>query len=473
MRIDMKNLKNESGTALIATLMFLMAMGVLSTALIFTANNEMMTSAAYKYNQQSYYVASAGVYKAVDWFRTTYNPYDPALGNPYDQPITFPPRLGGNAVQLAGREGIYSNYPDGSMAEMFTYQFSPYNESSKVVADEKNAGNFGINATLLKRREVMFMNPDDYTTPVPGAVERWNIDSMGFWGNGTARTLGIARITATIENDGDAFFDRALWGKDFVDLSGTAYVDSFDPNIGPWDANNNSGQMGAIGTNGSLSGGGNSMIYGDAAYGPNGTCDLDPDNVTGNVFHLSEEREFPDMDPFNVGSGTQTYRNDGDIIWPGEYGRLTIRAEVTLKPGDYYIDDFEVTSQGRMILEGPTNLFVNSDFNMQGQAEAGDPSHPEDLSVWFAGGKGDARPPIIKWAGGTSVSASIYAPYASLELTGGTHYSGSFIALGVTMRGNAEVHFDQGSLNRFLWPRPFRVITWAQSTTLDPIPEED
>jgi len=44
--------------------MFLMAMGILSTALVFTVNNEMMTSAAYKYSQQAYYIASTGVHRS-------------------------------------------------------------------------------------------------------------------------------------------------------------------------------------------------------------------------------------------------------------------------------------------------------------------------------------------------------------------------------------------------------------------------
>jgi hypothetical protein len=54
-----------------------MAMGLLSTALVFTVNNEMMTSAAYKYSQQAFYVANAGVHQAVDWYRST--SYVPAM----------------------------------------------------------------------------------------------------------------------------------------------------------------------------------------------------------------------------------------------------------------------------------------------------------------------------------------------------------------------------------------------------------
>ncbi len=458
----MTNSKNEQGTALIATLLFLMAMGVLSTALVFTVNNEMMTSAAYKYSQQAYYVSSAGVHQAVDWFRSSYT--SQAWGA-FDL-TQMPPKLGGGSVMLAGQEGSYSNYPDGTVAGAFSYRFSSTGDASRVEANEKNIGRFGVNAVLLKRREVHFMNPANFSAPVEGAVERWAIDSMGFWGIGS-RSLGTSRVIATIENDGDAFFDRALWGKDLVDMGGTSYVDSFDPTKGSWDILYNRGQMGAIGSNNRIEGSGNTQIFGDVAYGPNGVVDIDPNKVTGDIFHLSEERDFPEIPPFTVGNGTTTLRNDGDILYPGSYGTVTIRADVTIKPGDYFIDQLNVTSQGSMIMEGATNLYINTGFDMQGQATANDPAHPENLSVFFSGGKDAQRPPVLKWAGGTGISASIYAPYATLELTGGTNYSGSFIAYQVKTIGNAEIHFDQGSLNRHLWPRPFRIITWSQNTNLN------
>jgi type II secretory pathway component PulK len=66
--------KNEQGTAIIAPLMFLMAMGVLSTALIFTVQNEMKASAAYKYGQQAMNVATPAYRIAFSGFRTAIHP---------------------------------------------------------------------------------------------------------------------------------------------------------------------------------------------------------------------------------------------------------------------------------------------------------------------------------------------------------------------------------------------------------------
>ena len=65
--------KNEQGVALITTLLFLTVMGLLSTTLVFTVQNEMQTSASYKYSQQAFYTADAGVQKAVYWYRNNYH----------------------------------------------------------------------------------------------------------------------------------------------------------------------------------------------------------------------------------------------------------------------------------------------------------------------------------------------------------------------------------------------------------------
>jgi len=84
-----------------------------------------------------------------------------------------------------------------------------------VYVNDKNYGNFGVNATLLSHKKVMWMNWDnDPATPdfIDGAIERWGIDSIGFWGR-INEPSGIARINATIENAGEAFFDAHYGAK--------------------------------------------------------------------------------------------------------------------------------------------------------------------------------------------------------------------------------------------------------------------
>jgi hypothetical protein len=469
----MKNLKNEQGAALVATLMFLMAMGILSTALVFTVNNEMMTSAAYKYSEQAFYVANSGINKTLDWFRNDVsNPnaakYVPSLAAGYDL-TTLPPRLSVSGtlspVMFAGQTGYTSNYPNATMSNLFATNFSQAVEASRMVGDTtRNFGNFGVNATLLSFRNVSFWTLDTSTNPpklninpTPWSIERWRLDSVGYWAS-TASPLGMARVSATIENEGEAFFDRALWGKDLVDMGGTSFVDSFDPNKGAWDENSNHGELGAIGSNGRIEQSNNTWIYGDAAYGPTGTADLNPDKVTGNIIQLSSPRTFPDIADFNVDNGNVSWEDE--TVSGGTYGKVYIDGDVRLNPGTYFMNTLTIKSQGNMIITGDTTIYIKNDFSMLGQATSNSnpPDAPKNVTIWYPGDR------ELKWAGGTNISASIYAPNAKLTLTGGSEYSGSFIGKEVRTIGNTKVHFDQGSLSRNQLPRPFRIITWVQAT---------
>ena len=59
---------------------------------------------------------------------------------------------------------------------------------------------------------------------------------------------------------------------------------------------------------------------------------------------------------------------------------------------------------------------------------------------------------------------SVYAPQAALGLGGNSGFFGSFIAASVANSGTSDVHYDEGLINEFLNPRPFRTITWSQNT---------
>jgi type II secretory pathway component PulK len=107
-------LEETKGMALITTLLFLAVMGILATGLIFTVQNEMKTSANYKYSQQAFHIANAGVQRALDWFVTNYNPHLPAGDyNATTMPVTL--AAGGNV-----RLGASAAFPDGSVASAYT-----------------------------------------------------------------------------------------------------------------------------------------------------------------------------------------------------------------------------------------------------------------------------------------------------------------------------------------------------------------
>jgi Tfp pilus assembly protein PilX len=441
--------KHEDGIALIMTLLFLVALGVLSTALVFTVGNEMKTSAAYKYTQEAFYVSNAGAQKALIWFNNNYSPHLPS--SDYDA-TSFPVRYSGSSVMLAGQTGSSSVYPDSSVTTAFTAQFG----NQSLQADANNSGVYALNTTLLKYTPANFIDPTTFVS-YPSAMERWRINSLGYWGT-VASPLGMAQITAIIENSGNAMFDRAFWGIDSIDLGGTVLVDSYDPALGSY-GGTNIGNNGAIGSNGSVSTNGNVTIKGDVAFGPAGTFTEGGGTVvTGDIIHLSEPHYFPPIPSFSVGTTDYNPKNGTTTLNPGSYGSVTIGAKgiLALNPGVYYFDSITENSTGQLTISGPTTIFVKTDLDLSGQGVANPLGDPTKLTIFYSGTN------EMSITGGASAYVEVYAPNAPLKAVGNSDFFGSFIGKTVTVQGTPQMHFDEGCLKEHLFQRPFRLMTWSQ-----------
>lgn len=455
MKTTTQRSKNECGAAMIVTLIFLVTMGVLSTALVFTVQNEMKTSSAYKYSRQAYYVASAGVQNAVQWFITSYQPYI-TTPSTYDM-TTLPVEFSGNSVLLAGFTGDNAAYPDSTVAGDFTGNF----RNVLLTGDANNQGRYSVNATLLRHQPRTFIDPTTFIS-YPSAIERWRINSSGRWGTG-ATPLGRTEITAVIENSGNALFDRALWGIDSVDLTGATKIDSYDPRLDPEDPNNR-GNLGSVGTNGIVTRTGNAKIYGDVAYYVDtniGETDIGT-YVFGDLIPLSSPRYFPPIPSFEVGDADKSIKPGDSLTLDAEdcneYRNITVKGDLIFAPGTYYINELNVTSQGRIIVSDTTTLFVQNKLTMNGQGVLNEAGDPTKLTIFY-NGVNDA---ITN--GGAGAYVEIYAPNADLVFAGGAELYGSFIGKTISSQGNFAVHFSEGSLNNNLIQRQFRLITWAQDT---------
>lgn len=442
---------NEQGAALIIALLFLVALGVLSTALVFTVQNEMKTSTAYKYSQQAFYVANAGVQKSVVWFNNSYSPHLP--GADYNA-TTLPVQYSGNDVRLAGQTGSSSVYPETSVTTTFSNEFS----NKSLQADAANSGVYALNATLLKYTPASFINLSTFVT-YPSAVERWRIDALGYWGT-TANPMGTAQITAVVENSGNALFDRAIWGIDSINLSGTVVTDSYDPAFGPY-GGANIGNMGSIGSNGSVSTNGNVTVNGDLAYGPSGTyTHTGGGTVTGQVLHLSQPHYFPPIPSFSVGTTDVSLGGQNTQSLPaGSYGSISLGAQsvLTLTGGTYYIDQLTIGAQASLVVTGTTKLFVKSALDLGGQGVANETGDPNQLTIIYSGTS------AASLSGGSGLYGNLYAPNAAVTLSGNSSFFGSYIGKTVSDSGTPDIHFDEGSLQQNMIQRPFRTITWSQN----------
>lgn len=444
---------SERGAALVAALLFLMAMGVLSTALVFTVQNEMRSSASYKYGQQAFYVANAGIQRAARWFAVSYSPW--VASSPYTT-TTSPVTLNGAPVLFAGHAGSASNFPDQTAIGAFTSAFS----NRSLSGSDNNAGVYSVNATLMRHQPVSFINPATFTL-VPSAIERWKITSIGSWGS-SANPLGTAQITAMIENSGNAMFDRALWGISSIDLGGTVLIDSYDPTMGAY-GGTNVFSHGSVGSNGNVTANGSVQIKGDLAFGPAGSYSLiGGATVAGDVMQLSEPRQFTDIPSFTVGLTYHNPKNESLLLEPGAHGTVEIGPGgiLELKPGVYYFDSITQSATASLrILGGPndrTTIFVKNELQLAGQGVVNLNGDPTRLTVFFTGAQ-------MALKGGAQAFFEVYAPYADVVMNGNEDFYGSFIGRTVTVGGTPQIHFNQGSLTSNMLPRPFRIITWTRN----------
>jgi Tfp pilus assembly protein PilX len=452
---------NERGTALIATVLFLMAMGVLSTALLFTVQNDMKTSASYKYAQQSFYEANAVVQDGVQWFSNSYTPH----ANIADYDIAASPvkmTAGGSDVKLTA-SGTLESYPEENVVNAFASRFG----NVKLEANASNSGVYDMDATLMKHWNTQCINPTTFAI-APCSIERWRLNGTGYWGT-AAKPIGRAQITAVIENSGSAFFDRALWGKNSVDLRGAMLIDSYDPRLGVWSPGVNQGYNGAVGSNNLIDMGGNASVYGDIGIGPTGT--IDPGGtVTGDTVRLSEDRTFEPINNFSVGNQNVVVNvKDVTTIRNGtnnnQYNNITVRGDLYFEPGpdethpsEYYIDSLSQTGQGRIFVSGYTRLYVKSNLVLTGQGVLNGGTDSSQLEIFYSGTS------AVTFEGGCTAYVELYAPDADITLRGNTDFSGSFIGNNVLASGGAQIHFSNGSLRTPLIKRNFRIITWSQDS---------
>ncbi len=274
--------------------------------------------------------------------------------------------------------------------------------------------------------------------------------------------MGIAEVTAIVENSGNALFDRALWGIDWIDLGGTVLVDSYDPALGPY-GGTNVGNNGALGSNGYITANGTPEIKGDVAF-------FDPDNstikdcktctVTGDFIELQEKRVFPPIPDFTVGSSNINKTTSGtQTISPGKYGAVTIKkGTLLLNPGVYYFDSIEDSANGHLEIAGETTIFVKSALDLGGSGVMNSTGDPTKMTIYYSGSS------EMKIHGNPEAFLEVYAPKAPVKFVGTSDFFGSFIGKTVTIQGNPEVHFDEGCLNDNLIQRSFRLISWSQNT---------
>ena len=273
--------------------------------------------------------------------------------------------------------------------------------------------------------------------------DRWSAVARGEVG------LSVRRVEIGIRRRQQGYFVEGLFSKEELKLGGDLQTDSYDSRKGSWDSQatnydafgRHAARGGHVGSNeGIVAGGTAAVIRGNAIPGPgfettlSGGPTILGDRVPRRIeIDLRPSRsDFESALALNVNATmtapvtTTTAGNSGkpktnpqapslaDLGYDEGTMALSPKGDVILDGGTYFFTDLKLAAQGRLIVRGPSKIYVTGSIDLTGggvineTGVAGDCqiyAHPYPLPAGFTAAK-----PSIKLAGGAKVAAAIYAP---------------------------------------------------------------
>ncbi len=453
----------QKGSALLFALILVLVLSVMGTSLMFLSQTETWSSSNYRMMSQARYGAESGLSVAADYIVNTYTAPTAggadALGN-YNTNVS-PVTYNGQPVKLSSISG-QSNYPVGAVVTAF--------QNALKTPGSVSAGNTKVNydatATLLSMGTV-----NSYGNAI--TVQMWQITGDGTINgvrNSKEEVSVVMERQVTPANAYAAFATANGCGS--LAFSGGGTTDSYDSSMLVVDAggvatapSSFSTFGGNVGSNGNLAeNGAKTTIYGTLSTpdtgvgncsGGNVTAWTDNGNaqVTGGLVKLPQIVVFPSpvIPPPDMTKNESI--NSGVTLSPGAYGDITLsgHGQLTLTPGVYNVNSISEAGANTGIVIGPdpiTHLYGPVTINVTGNGQSTPISltgngiqnatlNPADLQINYAG-TGN-----VKIAGNSQSAMVVYAPNASVTLTGGSDFFGAILGQTVTDAGGTAIHYDR------------------------------
>jgi hypothetical protein len=282
----------------------------------------------------------------------------------------------------------------------------------------------------------------------------------------------------------DAIFATAN-GCGSIVMSGGSTVDSFNSTQGYSSSHQLSG--GNVGTNGNVTlNGSKSAIYGLAAVDSmtTGNCTKTSvtgvttsggAQVTGGMVPLNDAITYPVPPAPTPAPPTTTQNISGSCgtisgctnigtkmvsLAPGPYGNLSISGGTTahFSKGTYNINSLTLSGQSILYVDsGPVIVNLagaslsggNAAMDATGGSIQNPSGVPSNLQFTYAGSRG------LNLSGGAGSYATVDAPNALVNMSGGSDFFGSIIASTVTNSGGTAIHYDSSlpdiSGGNYIW----------------------
>jgi Flp pilus assembly protein TadG len=180
---------------------------------------------------------------------------------------------------------------------------------------------------------------------------------------------------------------------------------------------------GAVGSNGTIDGKNNNVIYGDVYRGPAST--LTGTTVSGKSAPQAADLVRPTSPAWNPGTNPA-----------GTPRAYAASGNVTLPAGTYWFTSLSV--DGTLSFAGPSTVYLNGDASVDGTLRAAD-RLPASLKVYVIGARtfGDAG------ANDFDVTADIEAPQAAFVAKNNFTFRGRMFFDSIEFKNNADLYYDE------------------------------
>lgn len=342
-----------------------------------------------------------------------------------------------------------------------------------------NAG--GSGAVGSQASPISWQGGQYWTTATLNADSSYAVVSTGIF-RGQTRSIASAvkRVQAPL-------FNMALFADEWVQMDSNAYTDSYNSDLGPYNASNNyKGSFyhnadGDVGSNGSVTLESNAKIFGDVWIGPGGTTSINKNAyVSGSTIYGTSKVVLP---PVTLPAGYTTWGNGGF----GQAVSISSNNSYTLPSGSYYFTSFHLDSNVVWTVQGPATIVVdyfkldsNVEFRIDatgGEVKLYGTGHFEinsNVQVNNLSQKAknfqvclttdNIANPLLQVGlhSNTASYMTVYAPSAYIVYSSNSGVWGAMVGRRILMNSNAAFHFDESLRNILAGTGNFAVVAWRR-----------
>jgi Flp pilus assembly protein TadG len=332
---------------------------------------------------------------------------------------------GTSAATTAAQTFAQSNYVAGNPVSIVAAQdveLGTWNKTSLTFTPLSGSAQSGANAVRVTCRV---------------SAARGNSLSLFFakaFGNSSADLSAQSVATASSINCGP------FVGLNKVDMSGSAYTDSYDSSQGAYSAAG-AGNGGHVCSNGRISMSGSATVNGDAHPGTSSNLSMSGSaSVSGSTTRLTQALNEPAINMGNVATSNNNNlvplsANNKTPLDNKRNFSLSGGDSVTLPAGTYYFAKFQLSGGSSVALSGQTIIYCTDQVDLSGGTILNPSTRPADCQLYCTGDQ-------VSLSGSSSFYGAVYAPTADVSRSGSSDFYGMIIGKTLSLSGQGGLHYD-------------------------------